>query len=252
MPTINRASTPVPPDLGVRDMVFRRRRRRRAVVVPLVALVILLGAGLVGAGVIRAQARAPRRLPSQIPSAATADRTGFTVSSGTVRVDMYIDYLCPECRRLDSALSADLAQLQTSGAVSVVYHPVAFLIDRSAPTGYSLRAAAAAACAAQAGHFAPYSALLFARQPAENGSGLAVDALVALGRPAGITGGASAAFERCIRSGTFRQWATYVTDVAAARGVTVTPTVVVADQRVDVNGSDPGQALTEAVIRARR
>ncbi len=134
--------------------------------------------------------------------------------------------------------------MRERGEVRVVHHPVAFLDDRSAPAGYSTRAASAAACAADQDTFEPYTAALFDEQPPEQGPGLDTDRLVALGRDVGITG---ASFERCVRDGTYRPWVTYVSDVAASRGVALTPTVKVDGKRVEVSGPDRAEAFVRAV-----
>lgn len=237
-----------PTDVMVREMVQKRHRRRRTLVVSLVAAVVLVGAALIGAGLVRASNTAPDEPPSRVPAGTADDKAGLAVSTGEVRIDLYLDYLCPECRNTEKALASELEKLKESGDVSVVYHPVAFLNGRSSPEGYSARAASAAACAAQAGQFESYSAVLFEKQPAEGGPGLDTDELIVAGRDAGITGDA---FESCVRADTYRPWVTYVTDVAASDKVAVTPTVKVDGERVEVTGSDAAASLTGAVAKAR-
>ncbi|CAM5495945.1 DsbA family protein [Streptomyces griseorubiginosus] len=236
-------------DAMVREMVHRRQRRRRTTVVSLVAVVVVAAAALVGAGLVRATNTAPDKAPSRVPAGVAADKSGVAASTGAVRVDVYLDYLCPECRRTERALNSALGSLRSRGGVSVVYHPVAFLDDRSAPAGYSTRAASAAACAADAGRFEQYSTVLFAKQPAEQGPGLSEAQLIAAGKEAGIT---RDSFARCVEDARFRPWVQYVSDVAASRKVALTPTVTVDGRRVDVTGPDPGAALTREVTEARR
>ncbi|MFF2512967.1 DsbA family protein [Streptomyces sp. NPDC058086] len=236
-------------DAMVHEMVRQRHRRRRALVVSLVAVLVVVAAALVGAGLVRATTTAPDKAPSRVPAEVAADKSGVAASTGAVRVDVYLDYLCPECRRTERALTSALDDLRSHGGVSVVYHPVAFLDDRSKPAGYSTQAASAAACAADAGRFEQYSTVLFAKQPAEQGPGLSEAQLIAAGRDAGITG---ASFERCVEDAPYLPWVRYVSDVAASRKVALTPTVTVEGSRVDVTGSDPGGALTRAVTAARR
>ncbi|MFB8133566.1 DsbA family protein [Streptomyces mirabilis] len=236
-------------DATVREMVHRRQRRRRTVVVSLVAALVVVAAALVGAGLVRANNTAPGKAPSRVPAGLAADKSGVAASTGAVRVDVYLDYLCPECRRTDRALTTALDSLRAHGGVSVVYHPVAFLDDRSAPAGYSTQAASAAACAADAGRFEQYSTVLFSKQPAEQGPGLSEAQLIAAGRDAGIT---AASFARCVEDAPYLPWVRYVSDLAASRKVALTPTVMVEGRRVDVTGSDPGGALTRAVTAARR
>ncbi|NUP23802.1 MAG: thioredoxin domain-containing protein [Streptomyces sp.] len=236
-------------DVMVREMVRKRHRRRRTLLVSLVAVVVVTGAALVGAGLVRANNTAPDKVPNRVPADVADDKAGLAASTGEVRVDLYLDYLCPECRNTEKALAPELERLKASGDVSVVYHPVTFLDDRSSPGGYSTRAASAAACAADRGRFEQYSAVLFSEQPAEGGPGLSEDRLITAGRDAGITGDA---FENCVRDGTYTPWVTYVSEVAASRKVALTPTVMVNGERVEVTGSDAAASLTRAVAEARR
>ncbi|MET8544135.1 thioredoxin domain-containing protein [Kitasatospora sp. NPDC004799] len=235
-------------DALVREMVWKRHRRRRTLLVSLVAAVVLVGAALVGVGLVRASNTAPDKVPSLVPAGATDDKAGLLASTGRVRVDLYLDFLCPECRKTEQALAGELGTLKASGDVSVVYHPVTFLDNRSSPEGYSTRAASAAACAAEQGRFEEYATVLFDRQPAERGPGLSEDQLIAAGHDAGIT---AAAYEECVRAGTYTPWVQYVSDVAASRKVALTPTVMVNGKRIEVAGADAAAALTRAVTAAR-
>ncbi|MFF0106679.1 DsbA family protein [Streptomyces hirsutus] len=235
-------------DVMVREMVQKRRRRRRTLGASLVAVVVVAGAALVGAGLVRANNTAPDEAPSRVPAGVTDDDAGLAVSTGKVRIDLYLDYLCPECRNTERALAPELETLKAGGEVSVVYHPVVFLDNRSSPEGYSTRAASAAACAADQGRFEQYSAVLFDEQPSEGGPGLSEARLIAAGRDAGITGGSFAA---CVQDGTYTPWTAYVSDVAASRKVALTPTVMVEGERIEVTGSDAAAALTRAVREAQ-
>ncbi len=243
-------------DVMVREMVQKRHRRRRTLLVSLVAAVVVVAAALVGAGLVRAGNTAPGKAPDRVPAEATADKAGLVASTGAktsastggIRIDLYLDYLCPECRNTEKALAAELETLKADGDVSVVYHPVAFLNGRSSPEGYSARAASAAACAADQGRFEPYSAALFDEQPPEGGPGLSEAQLINVGRDAGITGDA---FAKCVQDGPYAPWVTYVSDVAASRKVALTPTVMVNGDRVEVTGPDAAASLTRAVTEAR-
>ncbi|MEV8532573.1 thioredoxin domain-containing protein [Streptomyces sp. NPDC051211] len=236
-------------DNQVREMVHTRHRRRRTLLVSLVATVAVGGAALLGAGLVRASNSAPDEAPDAVPAGVAGDKAGLAVSDGAVRVDVYFDYLCPECRNLEQRTAAEVKTLKSGGKVTLVYHPVAFLNGYSSPAGYSTRAASAAACAAQEGRFEPYHAVLFDKQPPERGPGLSEDQLIAAGRDAGITGDS---FASCVRQDTYRPWVTYVSDMAASRKVAMTPTVTVNGRRVDVTGPDAGAAIVRAVEEAGR
>jgi protein-disulfide isomerase len=235
----------------VQEMVRKRHQRRRTVLVSLSAAAVIVVAIAIGVGfIVTTNTSGPGEPPSQVPAGtANGDASGLVVSTGSVQIDLYVDYLCPECRSTEQAIAPELAALKASGKVRLVYHPVAFLDPYSKPGGYSTRAASAAACAAQSGRFEQYSTVLFDKQPAERGPGLSAAELVDAGRDAGLTG---EAFASCVTSGTYIPWVKYVTDVAASRDVAVTPTVVVNGRPVDLTGSDPGLALDRAVTEAER
>ncbi|MQS37336.1 DsbA family protein [Streptomyces katsurahamanus] len=235
-------------DVQVREMVHKRHRRRRTLMVSLVAASVVGGAALLGVGLVRAANTAPDKAPSKVPADVSGDKAGLLASEGAVRVDIYLDYLCPECRNTESELASELKTMKASGEVRVTYHPVAFLDDRSSPEGYSTRAASAAACAADQGEFIRYSAVLFDKQPPEGAPGLSEAQLVEVGRDAGVTGDS---FEKCVRDGTYTPWVRYVSDVTASRKIALTPTVTVNGRRIEVTGSDPAASLARAVKEAR-
>lgn len=236
-------------DVTVREMVERRHRRKRTILVSLVAAVVIGGAAVVGVGLVRANDVGPATVPDRVPENVAGDKAGLVRSDGEVAVELYLDFLCPECGRTERVLARALDGLSTAGDVRVVYHPVAFLDGYSSPSGYSTRAAAAAACSADEGKFESYSAVLFESQPPEHGPGHSQARLLELGRDAGI---AEESFARCVKAGTYRPWVRFVSDVAAADGVAATPTVVVNGTRVDVTGDDPGGAVAAAVEGGRR
>ncbi|MFF3494858.1 DsbA family protein [Streptomyces sp. NPDC002795] len=236
-------------DASVRDMVRKRHRRRRTVVVSTVAAVVVTAAALVGAGLVKANDSDPGKAPDRAPAGVAGDKAGITASKGEVRVDLYLDYLCPECRNTERSMARTLKTLTAKGDIRLVYHPVAFLDDYSSPGGYSTRAASAAACAADAGKFEEYTAVLFEKQPPERGPGLSDTQLIKSAADAGIT---DASFARCVRDAPHKPWVRYVSDVAASRKVSLTPTVMVAGERIDVTGGKAAGELTRAVAKARR
>jgi len=234
-------------DAVVHEMVLRRRRRRRGRLASVLAAVVVATAAVGGIGAIEASATAPAAAPGHVPAGATADKAGLVVSVGRVRVDIYLDYLCPECRIAEGSFAPVLTRLESEHEISLVYHPLGFLDSYSSPAGYSSRAAAAAACAADQGKLAAYTSVLYGRQPPERGPGLSTEQLIAAGTAAGIT---APSFASCVRSGKYAAWVTYVSGVAYSKDIAVTPTVYVNGQQVDVSGTDPGSALAQAVATA--
>jgi protein-disulfide isomerase len=183
-------------------------------------------------------------LPDRLPGGTTPEGDAVLVGDGPVRVDAFIDFLCPFCRRFELSAGPALADLVASGRASVAYHPMNFL-DGASTTNYSTRAAAASGCAADRGQFGGYGHALFVHQPPEGGPGLSDAELVSLGREAGLTG---ADFAACVAETPYLNWPPYVTERAIAAGVSATPTVLVAGAAVR---PDP-QSITAAVSRADR
>src|ERR1700678_492763 len=124
-------------------------------------------------------------IPSRIPAGATPEGDGVITGAGPVRVDAFIDFLCPYCRRFELSSGPALAGLVADGLISLVYHPMNFL-DEASTTNYSTRAAAASGCSADQGRFLEYAHALFVHQPPEGGAGLTDAELTAIGQSAGL------------------------------------------------------------------
>jgi protein-disulfide isomerase len=210
----------------VREQLAAQQRRRRAVIVSVVAAVTLVLAGLVGFVVYLNQAP-PASYAT--PAHATGDGTGIQVSSGPVPVDIYLDYLCPNCKRFEESTQSTLDSLVAKQKVTLVYHPIAILDRSTDPPGYSTRAGSAAGCAADGGKLTEYTKALFTRQPAEGGAGLANDQLVQIGAGVGLTGDP---FAQCVRTEKYAAWVARNTDAAAANNINGTPTVLVRGKQV--------------------
>lgn len=181
-------------------------------------------------------------VPSRLPAGATAEGDGITIGHGPVRIDAFIDFLCPFCRRFELSSGPALAELVAAGQVSLIYHPMNFL-DEASTTNYSTRAAAASGCAADRERFVEYAHELFVSQPPEGGPGRSDAELAGLGRAAGL---ADASFAACVAEGRYLDWPSWVTERATALGVEATPTVLVAGAVV----SPEARSITAAVTRA--
>jgi protein-disulfide isomerase len=180
--------------------------------------------------------------PSRFPAGATPEGDAVVIGDGPVRVDAFIDFLCPYCRRFELSAGPALSGLVADRQASVAYHPMNFL-DEASTTNYSTRAAAAAGCAADRGRFPDYAHALFVHQPPEGGPGLSDAELAGIGREVGL---ADAEFAACLSDAPYLAWAPYVTARAAAAGVSATPTVLVAGAVV----RPEAQAITTAVALA--
>ena len=181
-------------------------------------------------------------IPRRVPAGATPEGDGVITGDGPVRVDAFVDFMCPFCRRFELSAGPTLSGLVAAGRISLVYHPMSFL-DAASTTRYSSRAGAASGCAADGGKFAEYAHALFASQPPEGGPGLSDDELVKLGASVGLAG---EPFESCVRSGRYLDWPSYVTSAATDRGVTGTPTVLVGGVPVAPDGPAIAAAVSAA------
>jgi protein-disulfide isomerase len=181
-------------------------------------------------------------VPTHVPAGATPEGDGIVVGDGPVRIDAFIDFMCPYCRQFELSAAPALSGLVAEHLVSLVYHPMNFL-DEASTTSYSTRASAASGCAADQERFLQYLHALFVSQPPEGGPGLSDAELAQIGRGVGL---AEAAFAACLGDAPYLDWPPYVTARATAVGVTGTPTVLVAGAAV---APDP-RAISAAVARA--
>jgi protein-disulfide isomerase len=181
-------------------------------------------------------------VPSRLPVGATQEGDGIMIGRGPVRVDAFIDFLCPFCRRFELSSGPTLARLVAEAQISLVYHPMNFL-DEASATNYSTRAAAASGCAADGGRFVEYAHALFVNQPPEGGRGLSDAELAGIGRDIGL---ADAAFAACLSGAPYLDWPPYVTERATALGVEATPTVLVAGTAVRPEARSIAAAVADA------
>ena len=186
--------------------------------------------------------RTHRTIPDQVPANTTPERDAILVGEGPVRVEAFIDFLCPYCKKFELSAAGTLATLVTEGRATLAYHPMNFL-DEASTTNYSTRAAAASACAADQGRFLDYAHALFVAQPAEGGPGLSDTDLIELSRAAGLD---YASLTACVSAGRYLDWPPYVTARAIAAGITATPTVLVAGAPVNATGKVIAAAVSSA------
>jgi len=205
-----------------------------------VVIGVLVVAGLIGwtISMLRSSSQ------TQVAATYTTAVQGAVVVAGKQAantVDVYEDFLCPICGRFESNSGGDLTKAINDGKIQVRYHPVAILNRATSPTGYSLRAASAAICAADAGFFPAYHNQLFADQPAEGSAGLTDQQLIDEATKAGATPPAS--FNQCVITGKYKLAVTNETSRAAkdaslrSPGSTGfgTPTVMVNGKKADLS-----------------
>ena len=159
-------------------------------------------------------------------------------ASDVVDIQVYYDYLCPNCGAFEERNGAQLRAWIETGAATVEYHPIAIFTAKSNGTQYSLRAANAVACVAELSpdEFFAFHEALFADQPEENTNAYDDATLVRIARDAGVTSMGNV--EKCIEDLRFRTWVNEATQRALAgpiagtdvASIASTPTIIVNGQ----------------------
>jgi protein-disulfide isomerase len=202
----------------------------------IVAVVVIAVLALVGGVVWLSDSFAGEVEPTYT---ATADGAVITAGNGPVVIDVYEDYLCPSCERFEERYGNEITTALNEGKISVRFHSIAILDERSDPPGYSTRAANAAVCSVPAGIFPQYHKRLFDEQPAESGAGLTDDQLIAFGTELGAQGD----FAECVRSSANVDAVKSETEKATGdpalqtQGRFGTPTVAIGGQKADLNNT---------------
>jgi len=233
----------------------KRDRRRRVGLVAGIVGGVLVAALIVTAVLVTSmprQTRGPQNMQSdgiKIGADFTAVRTpALKVGEApiasepnptdVVDIQIYYDYLCPNCGAFEERNGAQLRDWIENNAATVEYHPIAIFTSKSNGTQYSLRAANAAACVAELSpdEFFAFHEALFADQPEENTDGPSDDDLVDIAAKAGVTSIGNV--EKCIDERRFRTWVNEATQRALAgpiagtdvASIESTPTIIVNGQ----------------------
>ncbi|MEO5320942.1 DsbA family protein [Arthrobacter sp. CC3] len=140
-----------------------------------------------------------------------------------VKVVVYIDFICPVCKRFETTYNEQLTSLRNEGKISLEYRPLGFL-DLQSTTNYSSRAANAAACLVNDSpeKYSDFVNALFEKQPAEGSAGLSDDDLKKMATDVGAK-----SIDTCVEEKKYRPYVKVATQEAAAIGVTGTPTAFV-------------------------
>jgi protein-disulfide isomerase len=169
---------------GARQSIAAARRSsgdRTQLIIGGVAVVVIIVIIAVGLVLYKKNSAVPEAgYGVSTASTATVDGNGIiTVSNGSpsLVLDIYEDGLCPVCGHFEGQFGEQISKAIDEGDLTVRYHMVDFLNDRSHSGDYSTRAYAALMAVAKGdggkpGVFMKFHSALFnpANQPVENGS----------------------------------------------------------------------------------
>ncbi|MFJ1575368.1 DsbA family protein [Streptomyces sp. NPDC088147] len=215
----------------------RTREKRRRTLVVSAAVVGVLGLVAV-AGLVVAQAGKDKADsaggPVSAPSGLTgkddlAIPVGATDAPSTLTV--WEDFRCPACAQFENGFRSTIQELEKAGELKVEYH-LATIIDGNMGGSGSLRAANAAACAQDAGKFAPYHDVLYQNQPAETDDAFAKNShlLELAGKVDGLE--SAPGFRECVDDGKHDDWVNKSAEAFRTGGFSGTPTVLLNGQSV--------------------
>ncbi len=156
-----------------------------------------------------------------IPSAVSAtDGYGIVINKDAkVRVDIWEDFQCPNCRNFETVAGNYLNGLARDGKIKAVFHPLTFIGPES------ILAAAAAACTSDQGKFLDMHTALYNNQPSTENSGAWTN--IKLKLLAITAGDTSKSTQSCIDSGKYTNWTNNVAADGAKKNVNATPTVFI-------------------------
>lgn len=184
----------------------------------------------------------------------TTGVVGEALDESRVRVDLYIDFMCPICGVFEESQGPVLEQLREEGTADIYYHPISILDRASQGTEFSTRSASAAALIAEESpeNFLGFVEAMFLNQPEEGTTGLSDAEIQEIARVAGVPDDVVAK----IPDYAYASWVRSATEQASIDGMKGTPTVAIngdmQDPRAnpgDLNWTEPG-ALLSAVQEA--
>ena len=215
-----------------------------AVAIIAIVIAVILGAG--GSGGTGSGTSASGSSGAALPVGATGQGGGIVANAATAKagaptLDLYEDFQCPVCGKLEQVFGKQIASMAQAGDIKLVVHMMSFL-DAKLGNDASVRSAAAAACAADQGKFLDYHGVVYANQPAQEGAGYTDADLMGFASKAGISGSALTAWTKCFDAKTHQGYATAVETAAERAGVFSTPTL-------KLNGKDlPLQQLSQQYL----
>ncbi|ROO87221.1 protein-disulfide isomerase [Actinocorallia herbida] len=172
------------------------------------------------------------------PLVAPAHAQGTTVTYGSASaprtLDLFEDFRCPVCKNLEQTQGTEMQALADEGKIKINYHFGTFL-DRNLGGEGSLAALAAAGAALDqsVAKFKAFHDALYAAQPEESSDAFA-DPDTLLEIAAKVPGLRGSTFDRQVRDGVFRPWASQVSAAFDSSGVQGTPTALLDGTELDL------------------
>ncbi|MGW7092858.1 DsbA family protein [Streptomyces sp. NPDC054874] len=213
----------------------REKRRRTLIVASAVVGVLALAAvvGLIAANAGKDDGGDTASGPAVAPSGAIGE-DALTLPVGAAdapsTLTIWEDFRCPVCAQFETAFRDTITELADDGQVKVEYH-LATIIDGNLGGTGSLRAANAAACAQDAGKFAPYHDVLFANQPPEPDDAFGKNSrLIELAGE--VEGLDTPDFRSCVEDGEHDSWVKKSDTAFREGGFQGTPTVLLNGESV--------------------
>ena len=177
------------------------------------------------------------RTASNTTASETPSPAGTVTGKGVPHVVTFIDWSCPVCKQFEATYSAKLKSLAAAGTITLEIHPVAILDTHYLTSGYSTRAANAAACIAnfEPDKFLAAQTEFYDHQPTEGTSGLTNAQIIGLIKDAGAD---TPSVEACVNNESYKDWVTADTQRVANTPALIDPSQGVFDTpSVYINGT---------------
>ncbi len=200
-------------------VVARRRGIHPKLIIIGVGAAVVLALGLILAGELTREDDVGSPVASSVYPGIPRKGQELGRADAPVVIEVFADFQCPACKAFFESIEPRLiADYVATSKAKLVFRDFAFLGPESTA------AAASARCASEQEKFWEYHNALYTRQAAENSGAFADDRLTAIARDTGLDAGQ---FDECASSARHVSAVGEATRQGQARGVTVTPTIVV-------------------------
>jgi protein-disulfide isomerase len=215
----------------------QRRQRRVMLIGGVVVAIVALGiigmavfakssdsnAGVTVSASVNPSAKLPTgTLPAGDPYEYGIVANAAPPAAGVPTLEMWEDFQCPACGRLEAANGAGITKLADDGKIKLIYRMATFL-DFNLKNDASARATMALGCAVDAGKGLEYRATVFKNQPVKEGEGYTDQQLLDFGKQAGISGPAYDTFTKCVNDQTYLDWVSNTSATFTAKAIQSTP-----------------------------